>query len=100
MARGCSDVTTLWNHVYDVRSDGKEKWNVPGPAHPTPSRLLFSPPPNGFPYGSCVTVIGIVESIYDKYQPTKGTHNDPDGDLHFTLPLLDHTQYSYSKNDL
>jgi hypothetical protein len=88
---GCSNVATLWNHVYGVPGDGKEQWNRPSPAHPkTPSRLLDSPPP----YGSCVTVTGIVESIYDKSQPTKGTHNDPDGDLHFTLMLLDHTQYS------
>jgi hypothetical protein len=94
---GCSNVNTLWNHVYGVPGNGKEQWNRPNPTHTTtPSRLKDSPT-TPFPYGSCVTVTGIVESIYDKSQADRGTHNDPDGDLHFTLMLLDHTEYS--KND-
>jgi hypothetical protein len=55
----------LWRHVYD------------------PGRLTTSPSP----LGSCVTVTGTVYSITHLPPSKDGTHDDDDGDLHFTLTL-------------
>ncbi|MGN6624281.1 MAG: hypothetical protein ACTHKK_09085 [Candidatus Nitrosocosmicus sp.] len=87
---GCSNVNYLWNHVYGASGDGKHQWSQPGPIHKSKSRLTELQP--------CVTVTGQVYSIYPPTAPGRGTHDDPDGDLHFTLTLLDHPEYSNSKD--
>lgn len=74
-----NDVGFLWKHVYDV--DNGQPWGRPQgrltPQHP-----------------DCIAVTGTVYSI-----PGKGTFDDPDGDLQFTLALdQQYTKYS-SKND-
>ncbi|MER5175482.1 MAG: hypothetical protein ABJB76_01165 [Candidatus Nitrosocosmicus sp.] len=77
---GCSNVNFLWNHVYGASGDGKHQWSQPGPVHKDKSRLTELQP--------CVTVTGQVYSAIPG-----GTKDDPDGDLHFTLTLLDHPEY-------
>jgi hypothetical protein len=64
----------LWKHVYDVNNG--EPWGK------NPSRLKITPD-SQYKYGSCVTVTGQVYSAVS----TGGTHDEPDGDLHFTLAL-------------
>jgi len=88
---GCSNIDYLWNHVYGASGDGKHQWSQPGPVHKDKSRLTVLQP--------CVTVTGQVYSIYTPPPPGKGgTHDDPDGDLHFTITLIDHPEYSNSKD--
>jgi hypothetical protein len=78
---GYSNINYLWNHVYGASGDGKHQWSQPGPVHKGKSRLTELQP--------CVTVKGQVYSAI-----SGGTKDDPDGDLHFTLALLDHPEYS------
>jgi hypothetical protein len=61
----------LWNHVY-----GKTD-------HSSPPNHRFHD------YGQCITVIGKVYS-------SAGTTQEPDGDLHFTLHLIDSKDFKYS----
>jgi hypothetical protein len=69
----------LWNHVYNVKNG--QPWGK------DPGRLKITPD-SQYKYGSCVTVTGQVYSIYTPPPPGKaGTHDEPDGDLHFTLAL-------------
>jgi hypothetical protein len=68
----------LWNHVYNVNNG--EPWGK------NPGRLKITPD-SQYKYGSCVTVTGQVYSIYPPPSPGRGTHDEPDGDLHFTLAL-------------
>ena len=72
----CSNTDNfLWNHVWSS------------------SRLTQKTPP------LCIRVTGTVYSIHDQSQPTRGTHDEPDGDLHFTL-TLDSAYTTYSdRND-
>jgi len=67
----------LWEHVYNV-NNGKAWGQNPG-------RLKITPDPQNpqYKYGSCVTVTGQVYSAVS----TGATHDEPDGDLHFTLAL-------------
>jgi hypothetical protein len=82
----------LWNHVYGVSGSGKDPWSQPGPNHPGKSRLMVKTPP-------CIRVTGTVYSQPHPPPSTQGTHDDPDGDLHFTLTLdPQYVQYS-DKND-
>ncbi|MGN6822085.1 MAG: hypothetical protein ACTHJ7_04795, partial [Candidatus Nitrosocosmicus sp.] len=74
----------LWKHVYNVNNG--EPWGQ------NPSRLKITPY-SQYKYGSCVTVTGQVYSAV----PTGGTHDEPDGDLHFTL-ALDQTYWGLSNN--
>jgi hypothetical protein len=82
----------LWNHVYGVPGSGRDQWNRPNPMlHiATPSRLTIKSPP-------CIRVTGTVYSQVYPQPSTKGTHDDPDGDLHFTL-TLDPTYAKYSSS--
>src|SRR6476660_1257790 len=83
---GCSATDNfLWNHVYNVNNG--QPWGE------KPGRLLIIPD-SQYTYGSCVTVTGKVYSAVS----TGGTHDEPDGDLHFTLTLLDHPEYSNSND--
>jgi hypothetical protein len=68
----------LWNHVYNVNNG--QPWGM------NPGRLQIIPD-SQYKYGSCVTVTGQVYSIYPPPSPERGTHDEPDGDLHFTLAL-------------
>jgi hypothetical protein len=86
---GCSNINFLWNHVYGASGDGKQQWSQPGHNHPSKSRLTELQP--------CVTVTGQVYSIGPP-PAGRGTFDDPDGDLQFTLTLLDHTKYSNTKD--
>ncbi|MGN6615164.1 MAG: hypothetical protein ACTHKC_08980 [Candidatus Nitrosocosmicus sp.] len=59
-----------------------------------PGSLKITPDPQSqYKYGYCVTVTGQVYSAV----PTGGTHDEPDGDLHFTL-ALDQTYWGLSNN--
>ena len=64
----------LWRHVYNVKNG--EPWGQ------NPGRLNITSN-SQYKYGSCVTVTGQVYSAVS----TGGTHDEPDGDLHFTLAL-------------
>ena len=75
----------FWKHVYNV--DNGEPWGQ------NPGRLKITPD-SQYKYGSCVTVTGQVYSAVS----TGGTHDEPDGDLHFTL-ALDQTYWGLSNND-
>ncbi|MGN6709158.1 MAG: hypothetical protein ACTHKF_07415 [Candidatus Nitrosocosmicus sp.] len=75
----------LWNHVYDVNNG--QPWGQ------NPGRLNITPDKQ-YKYGSCVTVTGQVYSAV----PTGGTHDEPDGDLHFTL-ALNKTYWGLSNDD-
>jgi|tagenome__1003787_1003787.scaffolds.fasta_scaffold20963622_3 hypothetical protein len=75
----------LWRHVYNV--DNGEPWGQKS------SRLNITPN-SQYNYGSCVTVTGQVYSIYPPPSPERGTHDEPDGDLQFTLAL----DQKYSKS--
>jgi len=76
----------LWNHVYGVPGNGNEPWNRPN------SRLEEKTPP-------CIRVTGTVYSQHYPPPSTQGTHDDEDGDLHFTLTLdSQYVQYSYKNN--
>lgn len=79
----------LWKHVYNVNNG--EPWGK------NPGRLKITPD-SQYKYGSCVTVTGQVYSIYPPPSPGRGTHDEPDGDLHFTLTILDHPEYSNSND--
>jgi hypothetical protein len=82
----------LWNHVYGVSGSGKDPWSQPGPNHPGKSRLTVKTPP-------CIRVTGTVYSQPHPPPSTQGTHDDPDGDLHFTLTLdPQYVQYSDKNN--
>jgi hypothetical protein len=70
-----NDVGFLWKHVYDVNNG--QPWGR------DPGRLTPKTP-------NCVAVTGTVYST-----PGKGTFDDPDGDLQFTLALdPPYTKYS------
>jgi len=82
----------LWNHVYGVSGSGKDPWSQPGPNHSGKSRLTVKTPP-------CIRVTGTVYSQPHPPPSTQGTHDDPDGDLHFTLTLdPQYVQYSDKNN--